>query len=237
MDSKHFTGNAFQILSEANFFNMRHLPVESFFESDQGQRIDKPALPVIAIREALINAICHRDYRNRSSSISYAIYDDRLEIWNNGTLPPELKIKDLKKPHESYPRNKKIVAVFKNRGWIEKSGTGTLRMIEECRKHGISEPKFEEYSGGFSVTFRFRELIGAPTEKRNAKSELSTRQESILAMIKERGPIGIKQIMLTLENPPSRRMILKDLKNLKELGLLEMKGHTTSTVWVLKDDE
>ena len=59
---------------------MRHLPIASFFESDKFERIDKPALPVMAIREALINAISHRDYRNQSASISFAIFDDRLEI-------------------------------------------------------------------------------------------------------------------------------------------------------------
>lgn len=61
MDSKHVYGNAFHILSEANYFTMRHLPVASFFESNKFERIDKPALPVLAIREALINAISHRD--------------------------------------------------------------------------------------------------------------------------------------------------------------------------------
>lgn len=57
----------------------------------------QPAVPILALREALVNAISHRDYSNRSASVALAIYDDRLEIWNNGELPPELKIEDLKK--------------------------------------------------------------------------------------------------------------------------------------------
>jgi ATP-dependent DNA helicase RecG len=94
IDSKHVYGNVFNILSETNYFTMRHLPVASFFESDKFERIDKPALPVMAVREAVINAISHRDYTDPSASISFAIFDDRLEVWNNGTLSPKLKLND-----------------------------------------------------------------------------------------------------------------------------------------------
>src|SRR5579863_2060753 len=80
IDNKEFFGNAFRLFEEANSFIMRHLPIASFFESDSLERIDKPALPVLAVREALVNAICHRDYSNRSSSITLAIFDDRMEI-------------------------------------------------------------------------------------------------------------------------------------------------------------
>src|SRR2546423_522238 len=75
----------------------------------------------------------HRDYTNRSASISLAIFDDRLELWNNGTLPPQLNIAALRHRHESYPRNKKIAAVFYDQGWVEGWGTGTTRMIGYCR--------------------------------------------------------------------------------------------------------
>src|SRR3990167_1788095 len=68
------------------------------FIDNQLKRIDKPILPVLAVREALINALCHRDYSNRSASIALAIYDDRLEIWNNGTLPDKITLADLKRP-------------------------------------------------------------------------------------------------------------------------------------------
>ena len=136
----------------------------------------------MALREALVNAISHRDYTNRLASISFAIFDDRLEIWNNGTLPPELKLKDLKKRHESYPRNKRIAKIFYSRGWVEKAGIGTLRMLEECKELGIPEPKFEEYSSGFAVIFKFKEPIGII--KLRQSKELTSRQREILQLLK-----------------------------------------------------
>jgi ATP-dependent DNA helicase RecG len=235
MDSKHVYGNAFTILSEVNYFTMRHLPVASFFEPDKFERIDKPALPVMAVREALINAISHRDYTNRSASISFAIFDDRLEIWNNGTLPPELKLKDLRKNHESYPRNKRISKIFYSRGWVEKAGIGTLRMIEDCKKLGIPEPKFEEYSSGFAVIFKFKGPFGAAL-KQTCQVELSRRQKEILAIIRRYKTAGIQQIILELENPPSERMIRKDLNSLKKNGLIILKGSKRGSLWTVDKD-
>lgn len=165
--------------------------------------------------------------------ISYAIFDDRLVVWNNGTLPSALKIGDLKKPHESYPRNKKIVGVFKSRGWIEKSGTGTLRMIEECRKLGVHIPKFEEYSGGFAVTFKFKESMGISISKKPiVKAELSPRQKAILEIIDKRGSASIQEIIEELENPPTQRMIRNDLNELRILKLIDLKGYTHKASWV-----
>jgi ATP-dependent DNA helicase RecG len=234
MDSKHVYGNAFNILSEANYFTMRHLPVASFFESDKFERIDKPALPVMAVREALINAISHRDYADHSASMSFAIFDDRLEIWSNGTLSSKLKISDLKKQHESFPRNKRIAKIFYSRGWVEKAGIGTLRMIDDCKKLGVPEPTFEEYSSGFAVIFGFKEVMGTKSSSKTDKKALSARQEAILALVKQHGAIGIQKIMSELLEPPSQRMVRKDLNYLKDIGVLELKGSARAALWQIK---
>lgn len=233
IDSKHFIGNAFKILSEANYFIMRHLPVASFFEPDKWKRIDKPALPVMAIREALINAVTHRDYTVHSASIALDIYNDRLELWNNGTLPSQLQLQDLKKQHSSFPRNKKIASVFRASGWVEKAGVGTVRMAEECRELGVPEPMFEQYSCGLSVTFKFKEPIGVSVTSKLPTHELNARQKAILEIIKKHETINIHEIISELENPPSQRAIQKDLAKLKNVGFINNLKKGKATVWYL----
>lgn len=234
VDSHHVIGNAFKLLLEADYFMMRHLPVASFFETEKGvRRIDKPALPVMAIREALINSICHRDYRANNSSIALAIFDDRMEIWNNGILPPQLHINDLKKRHDSFPRNKRIAAVFRASGWVEKAGVGTTRMIAECKAIGIPEPKFEEYSGGLAVVFKFKEPIGVSIKKPEVKLELSFRQKAILEIMKKYMVVNIQQIIKELDNSPTQRTIQKDLLSLKNKGIIHSEGKGKATMWLI----
>lgn len=99
MSVSEFNQNEYDIIE---FRNDIHFA--SFFEPGKIQRIDQPAVPQLAIREALTNAFCHRDYSNRSASPFLAIYDDRLEIWNPGGLLPELKVEQLK-GHEEYAKS------------------------------------------------------------------------------------------------------------------------------------
>jgi ATP-dependent DNA helicase RecG len=160
IDNQRVSGNAFKIVSAAMAFAKRHLPIASFFEPGKIQRTDQPAVPPLALREALVNSITHCDYANHSSSIALAIFDDKLELWNNGMLPPQLSIADLRKKHASYPRNERIATIFYEQGWVEGWGTGTTRMIRYCQENGTPEPEFQEYSGGFSVTFPFKEPMG-----------------------------------------------------------------------------
>ncbi len=234
IDNQQVHGNAFRLLSEADAFLRRHLPIASYFQKDEFKRIDKPALPVMAIREALINAICHRDYSDRSTDIALAIYDDRLEIWNSGELLKNLTIENLKHHHQSILRNKLIANTFYVRGWIEKWGSGTNKMIQLCQQDGIPDPVFETYTGGLSVVFKFSETIGI-SSKQALTVSLSDRQKIILEMIKKHSGIGFQQIIAGIKNPPSERMVRKDLQHLKEAGLIELSGHAKTAVWRARD--
>ncbi|MHB1948491.1 MAG: RNA-binding domain-containing protein [Gammaproteobacteria bacterium] len=234
IDNQRVQGNAFQILSSVNDFVRRHLPIASFFESDSFQRIDQPAVPMLALREAIVNAISHRDYAN-ASSISLSIFDDRLVIWNNGELPPQLTIEDLKKRHESYPRNKIISTIFYDIGWVEGWGTGTVRMISYCQKNKTPEPEFEEYSGGFSVIFRLKEPMSSVTKKepQDLQFELTTRQKEIVDILKSANELTTKNIMQNLSNPPAERTLRDDLASLKSKGIINSRGHARTTVWFI----
>ena len=234
IDNQQVYGNAFRLLSEADAFFRRHLPIASFFKPDQFKRIDKPALPVMAVREALINSICHRNYADRSADISVAIFSDRVDIWNNGSLPSTITIKDLTRAHESILRNKLIANAFYVRGLIEKWGTGTNKMIALCKETGLVAPEFVERTGGLAVVFRFAELIDTSAEFKTASNiEMTARQKDILAIIKKHGTVNIQQIISELENPPTQRTIQKELAKLKISNTVNYKGKGRATVWFI----
>lgn len=233
IDSQWIEGNAFQLIKAAQDFTARHLPIASYFEQDNWQRIDQPTVPALALREALINAISHRDYTVRNSSISLAIYDNRLEIWNVGELPNTLKLENLKEPHGSYPRNINIASIFYKRGWIESWGIGITRMIGFCHKNKTPEPEFSEYSGGFSITFPFREPMHSVSQPQNnyPLNKLSHRQQEILTILNTAENMTTRSIKLQLKNPPSDRTLRYELATLKEKGIIQSSGSTKATVW------
>lgn len=232
IDNQQTFGNAFHLLNEADAFLQRHLPIASFFDVNQFERIDKPALPIFPVREALINAICHRDYSTRSGSISLAIYDDRLEIWNNGTLPKELKLEDLSEEHQSWPRNPLIASIFYTMRLIEKWGRGTNKMIETCLANDLPAPTFKEYSGGIAVTFGFKHPMS--TSKNNIpKSDFKRRREEILLLLST--PLSASDICEKLQNPPSIRTIQADLLELQNQGLVHQMGKGKKTRWKNKN--
>ncbi|MDR3441748.1 MAG: putative DNA binding domain-containing protein [Legionella sp.] len=230
IDNLQVHGNAFQLIKAAVDFSIRHLPIAGYFEPGKLQRIDQPAVPALAIREALINAICHRDYMVENATISLAIYDDRLEIWNIGELPPELDIESLKVPHDSYPRNQKIADVFYKRGWIENWGTGTLRMMGYCQNNKTPEPEFAQYKSGFAVIFRFKEAMNTAVTI-TPPSDFTPRQMEIIAVLKNVEEMSLRDIMDHLQLKPAERTLRKDLNYLKNAGIINSQGQARFTTW------
>lgn len=235
VDNQRVYGNAFKVLSAASDFIIKHLPIASFFNQSSWERIDKPALPVLAVREAVINAICHRDYSDLSSSISLGIYDDRLEIWNNGSLSSKLSLEDLKKVHDSHPRNRLISKIFYDRKLSEGWGTGTTKMTALCLQQSLPEPLFSEYSGGFSVAFQFKEMVGS--SKSGVSSDitchLTSRQKAILKALAFSEEMTTHEIIQQLKHPPALRTLRDDLAYLKQVNLVGIKGHAKTARWFL----
>jgi ATP-dependent DNA helicase RecG len=108
--------------------------------------------PLEALREAVTNAVCHRDYLSNAHT-QVRIYDKELLVMNPGGLPKELSIGDLKRKHDSFPRNRLIAQIFYYAGFIEKWGSGIDKMINECQSAKMPEPIFETSAAGFRVSF------------------------------------------------------------------------------------
>ena len=130
LDNRQFNGNTFTLLTSAERFLRDTLPIAGRFKQDRFERIDEPLYPTLATREALANALCHRDYSIGGGSVGIAIYDDRLEVTSSGSLHFGLTPEKLFAPHESLPWNPLIARTFYRRGIIEEWGSGTLKMAE-----------------------------------------------------------------------------------------------------------
>ena len=115
LDNRQFNGNAFTLLVNAERFLRDTLPIAGRFEHDRFERIDKPLYPPLATREALANALCHRDYSIGGGSVGIAVYDDRLEVTSSGSLHFGLTPEKLFAPHESRPWNPLIARTFYRR--------------------------------------------------------------------------------------------------------------------------
>ena len=152
--NRQFNGNAFRLLASADQFLRDTLPMAGRFEG-----IDGPLYPPLAIREALANALCHRDYSIANGSVGIAVYDDRLEVTSSGSLHFGLTPQKLFGPHESRPWNPLIARTFYRRGIIEEWGIGTLRMAELTSSAGLPVPEIEDDGGVVTVRFRHSQLL------------------------------------------------------------------------------
>ena len=131
VDDREIHGNLFEQLEGAMSWFRERLETE-FVIKGKPEREIKWEYPLNAIREAVINAICHRDYTSQAHT-QIRLYDDHLKIWNAGSLPPSLTPEKLLIEHDSIPRNRKIAEAFFYCGLIEQWGSGTLRIIEELQ--------------------------------------------------------------------------------------------------------
>ena len=120
-------------------------------EVEGARRIDKYAMPMKAIREAIANAVVHRDYGKDTSFITMNIFDDRVEITSPGALPGMLDVEQIK-TGRSEIRNRVVARILKEMGFIEQWGTGINRIISDSRALGVKEPRFEEIGQSFRVT-------------------------------------------------------------------------------------
>lgn len=167
IDMKVQRGNIIELIDNAEKFVMNHIRLAA--EVVDFLREEKWEYPLAAIREALTNAICHRDYFS-TANVHVSIYDDRLEIWNPGALPPELTVEALKRPHKSIPRNPLLANALFLIKYIERWGTGTERVVKETLAHGMPEPEFSLRDGGLLVVFKKAEAFLASLNERQRKA-------------------------------------------------------------------
>jgi ATP-dependent DNA helicase RecG len=182
-------------------------------------RTDTLEYPEAALREAILNAIVHRDYAD-NSTIQLSVYNDKLVLWNPGKLPFDITIEQLKRKHPSRLRNRNIAEIFFRAGYIESWGRGIDKMLEAFKSAGLPEPIFEELAGGVQVTFQKDIYIKGYLND----FDLEDRQVSVLLYMKEHGSItNIKYQELT---EVSKRTASRDLQVLIDKHLIHKSGST-----------
>jgi len=217
IDMKVLRGNVIQQIDNAEKFVMNHIKLSA--EIKDFLREERWEYPLSAVREAITNAICHRDYFS-TANVHVSIYDDRVEIWNPGGLPPPLTIESLKGPHKSIPRNPLIANALYFIKYIERWGTGTQRIIADTVKHGLPEPEFSETSGGFQVVFRKAEAI---------VEGLNERQKKAWEYLREKETISRSEYMKLCQC--SEKTAKRDLNDMLTRGLIKRKGKGKKTFY------
>ncbi len=190
------------------------------------QRREVWEYPLDALREAVANALIHRDY-TYPADIQIRMEEDRLEIWSPGELPPPLTPEMLYGPHSSVLRNSLIAQVFYFAGIIERWGTGTTRIIRLCREQGLPEPEFNNWQGGVRVVF----LKDPYTLERLRQMGLNERQVKAVLFVKKHGTISNSDYRrLTGVSDETAR---QDLIGLMKCNLLKVQGKGRATKYVL----
>ncbi len=234
IDMKIIEGNLIDQIDAAEKFALSH--IKKAAKIVMLERVEAWEYPPDALREAIVNAVCHRDYET-TSDVTVGIFDDRIEITDPGNLPVPLTPQDLKRTHKSVPRNPLIAnALFLIRN-IEQWGKGTNKIVEWCVKHGLKEPDFAEIAGGFMVTFYApKDILSLIPEKGKVDLDalgLNKRQIEALRLMVNEGEAFTNQ-KYREKFGISNKTAADDLKGLAKAGQISSEGKGRSTRYFFK---
>lgn len=183
-------------------------------------RIEQLEIPEDVLREAICNAIVHRDYMGVHTQMK--VYDDCIMLWNDGKLPEGIDQEKLFAEHASQPRNRNIANVFYKAGFIETWGRGINKIRQGLKSVGLPEPKIENHISGTLITICRKNVINSgnvgnmsETNVGNmSEANLTERQRLILSSIKENPYVTGKEMSETLS--VTQRTIERDLAMLQK---------------------
>jgi ATP-dependent DNA helicase RecG len=214
-----YTGTLFELVDKAVDFVMSRVarvvePSDTSAQSDVRYEV-----PFRAVREAVVNAVAHRNYASKSG-IQVMVFADRIEIWNPGGLPEDLTTDQLRVAHPSIPRNRLLCEPLFLAHYIERAGSGTLDIIRLCKEAGLPEPDFRSEGERF-LAIIWRDWL---TDGVMTHLNLTDRQRDTVRHVRVHGRIANAdyQKLFTVSKPTASR----DLEQLRVLGVLSKVGHT-----------
>ena len=208
------------------------------------QRIEPLEIPEDALCEAIFNSIIHKDYTG--VFIQMKIYDDRIILWNEGMLIDNYTVETLLGDHSSRPRNRNIANVFYRAGFIEAWGRGISKILNGFIAVGLPAPTFEEKIGGIWVTIPRKnsvksENVGVHVGDVGVNVGVNVGdvgvnvgvKANIIKFIKENPSISVKELSNLLNI--TTRTIERNIKQLKDIGVLERIGSDKTGSWIIID--
>ncbi len=238
LDDKEFSGNVVNQYEEAMKFVISKLPVRSRIDPE-GKRREHLAIPRIAIREALANAVVHRDYTTFSSRVQIDIYSDRIEFSNPGrSLVP---LADIETAH-SETRNPLLMYYLRDLEITEQRGRGITAIKSSFKGAGLAEPTFEHRADWFVATIFSTAFIKGDDQvwlQNFATHKLKERQLNALVYARHNKAGITNEIYRDINNMNNVRddiRATKELQRLTKLSLFLKQGENRYRKYIINPD-
>ena len=179
-----YKGSLFEIVDNAVTFVMSNVDVRVGERTEKTEVDVKFELPLKAVTECIVNSVCHRDYTS-NGSVQVMLFPNRLEVWSPGRLPNGITTEQLLLPHSSIPTNPVLANPLYLAGYIERLGTGTSDIVDECISYGLKTPEFIQDNN-------FRVIIWRKNDLSSGKNDLSSSENDLSLRIK----LNKKQILV-----------------------------------------
>ncbi len=193
-------------------------------------RFETFPVPEAALREAVLNAIIHKDYSS-GAPIQISVYPDKLMLWNPGELPLDWTVAKLKGKHPSQPFNPDVANAFFRAGLIEAWGRGIERIMEACRTAGTPEPSLGYERTGLWIEFTFPPATEVIPLRVPGKTSGKT-SGKIVMLLMEQPHLTIPEIAKRLKRTP--RAIEMQINSMKAGGTIRRIGPAKGGHWAVK---
>lgn len=215
---------------------LKYMKAKIYYEGMQ--RIERYFVPEDALREALLNALCHKQYQS-GVPIQISVYEDKLYIANCGCLPENWTLENLMCKHASNPYNSNIAHVFYLAGFIESWGRGIEKICSACKNDSVPQPVYTINPGDIMIEFTAPEdrviRSGKVTDRVTVKvTDLLTDNERVLLRLLSEDP-GYTMPRLSEKMGISRKTVAQRMKQLKEKGFIERIGSDRKGYWKINN--
>ena len=197
-----------------------------------GRREALPAYPPTVVREAVVNALAHRDYGLAGATVDITVWDDRVDVRSPGGLPGHITVDNMREEH--YSRNPRIMRVLKTLGYVEEYGEGVDRMFREMEARLMEPPTFEATADSVTVTLRNRVLVDVDDQvwlNQLDTDALGRNEAQVLVAARRRGAVTPRSLRAWMPDTDVAAMLARMVSK----GLLRRVGVRGGSRYVLSD--